>query len=161
MKTLSAISGVQCYLLLLLLSVPMGKKPKLDRQREAKGGQKAALKRASPRGGLFWLKVLPFAISSGHPYSSRGVGATLTHTLHKAGTEAQEADAELGHETMSSDARPGALSPGLPARRGPGPGTYPVHDEDPAGLALLLQLPAGNGHRVEEAEAPGRREERS
>lgn len=45
--------------------------------------------------------------------------------------------------------------------KGPGTKTYPVHNEDLAGLALLLQLPAGDGHRVEEAEAPEKRRERS
>lgn len=75
-------------------------------------------------------------------------------------SEAQEADAEQGQEAISSAARLRALSTGLTDLKGLGTGTYPVHDEDLAGLALLLKLPAGNGHGVEEAEAPGRRRER-
>lgn len=47
---------------------------------------------------------------------------------------------------MSPNARLRALSTGLSDLTGPGPGTHPVHDEDLAGLALLLQLPAGDGH---------------
>lgn len=39
----------------------------------------------------------------------------------------------------------------------PGTRTYPVNNEDLAGLALLLQLSAGDGHGVEEAKAPGGR----
>lgn len=39
----------------------------------------------------------------------------------------------------------------------PGTTTYPVNNEDLAGLALLLQLSAGDGHGVEEAKAPGGR----
>lgn len=65
-----------------------------------------------------------------------------------------------GQEATSSDARLRALSAGLADLKGLGPETYPVHDEDLAGLALLLKLPAGDGHGVEEAEAPRRRRER-
>lgn len=48
----------------------------------------------------------------------------------------------------------------LPAGVGPvspGTRTYPVNNEDLAGLALLLKLSAGDGHGVEEAKAPGGR----
>lgn len=36
--------------------------------------------------------------------------------------------------------------------------TYPIHYEDLVEFPFLLQLPGGNGHRVEEAEPPAKRE---
>jgi len=37
-------------------------------------------------------------------------------------------------------------------------GTYPVHNEDLAEFPFLLQLPGSNGHGVEEAESPAKRQ---
>lgn len=90
-----------------------------------------------------------FALAKASPYTSHGRGNTLFHTLtYTWGTEAQ-----LRHVL-----RPRAMSSAPRFSTVRSEGTYPVHNEDLAGLALFLQLPAGDGHGVEEAEAPGKRE---
>lgn len=41
-----------------------------------------------------------------------------------------------------------------PAQEGASDGAHPVHDEDLADIEPLLELLGGDGHRVEETEAP-------
>lgn len=41
-----------------------------------------------------------------------------------------------------------------PRSEGAGEGAHPVHDEDLADVEPLLELLGGDGHRVEETEAP-------
>lgn len=54
---------------------------------------------SSPCGSLLWLKAFPYTV--------------LSHLLYMGATEAQEANVELGHEAIFSDARLGTLSTGL------------------------------------------------
>lgn len=95
-------------------------------------------------GGLRWLNAFPHTIPSRPPNCD--VGVIFTQVLHKGKLRLREATAELRHEATSLNFRLRAFPPGLSNQRVLRTGTYPVYNEDLASLALLLQLPAGDGH---------------